>query len=358
MNSASMPRLTSWDELAREAQRLGFPGRSREILTTPSRSELEAIKLRLRLFCELREQGDRPPGGTSPSTAVSWTEELTAHRLIFELAEVSLERFRVVGAYMRSDDQVRNYLKDAYLNIRRGLSTFTQVRENHLIWAPSSQGKTFLVEETVAIMKDVAYFPLDLSKLSQEEMVVGLDAIYRSKKACLCLVDEIDSKSEEDWPYEILLDHLLANARGRSHVVFVLAGSTGLTILEFKSRILQRRKGDDLLKRIAYEYAVPLMELGDKILVFLGHLKREGKESCKNVREVERMALYYVAISPKLYNPREVRDLARRVIRRLPDGEDRVKYDFLWEPGDPDERRFWTQYQEASLVGKYVFVDD
>jgi len=71
------------------------------------------------------------------------------------------------------------------------------------------------------------------------------------------------------------------------------------------------------------------------------------------------MGLYYVALSPRLGNARQLREFAVRAVERLPMGEDRVKYDHLFAAGDPENKRFWTEALSSAgdLANKFVTLE-
>jgi TolB-like protein/Flp pilus assembly protein TadD len=139
---------------------------------------------------------------------------------------------------------------------------------------------------------------------------------------------------------------------------FVLAGSSGDSLSEMKERISKRPKGSDLLSRIARgnEFVVPQLALGDKLLVLATQILTAARQSGKRVNEVEKLVLYYVALDAKLTSARQIRQLAVRCVERMPPGEDRVKYDHLFDAGDPENKEFWIKAQPVNdgLVNKFV----
>jgi TolB-like protein/Tfp pilus assembly protein PilF len=98
---------------------------------------------------------------------------------------------------------------------------------------------------------------------------------------------------------------------------------------------------------------------GDRLLVVLTQLLRAAAERGKVVREVEKMAAYYVINNAHLSSARQLRDFAVECARRIPQGEDRIKYDDLFRSGDPENKAFWikTQPLHRQLVNAYITVD-
>ncbi len=276
---------------------------------------------------------------------------------------IALSRFYVVPGYAKYDEGVRNILKDARQKIAEGLQQTRGRRDNHLFWAAPGSGKTYFVQQTVASLAgEVRYQELNLAGLTQDEFLSGLDELECYNGPCLCLIDEIDAKPEESWPYEVLLPYLDGAVERETGLVFVLAGSSGSSISEMKQRLGARPKGADLLSRIpgVNEYQIPAMGIGDRILVALSQLRQAGKEADRDVQSVEKLGLYYVAVTPRLANARQLRELAVRAVQRMPDGEDRVKYDHLFGAGDEENKEFYIQAVPAmgNLVNRYVSVGD
>jgi len=141
-----------------------------------------------------------------------------------------------------------------------------------------------------------------------------------------------------------------------------LAGSSGSSLVEMKKHIASRPKGTDLLTRIpdGNEYDIPPMNLGDRVLVVLSQFRQAGRELGKEVKEVEKLGLYYVALNSRLANARQLRELAVRTIERLPTGEDRIKYDHLFGAGEPENKAFWMQALSAAadLTNRFVKLED
>lgn len=285
-----------------------------------------------------------------------------AHALIAGLHDVRLSRFAVTGAYARYDETVRHALKDIRQKIAAGLDGTARRRENHLLWAPPGSGKTFFVQQVAASLGDgVGYHEVNLAGCGEAEFREGLRAA-EAPGPRLCFVDEVDAKPHEAWPYELLLPHLdLAVERG-ARLAVVLAGSSASDLAEMKRRIAARPKGEDLLNRVpgGNEYTIPSLGLGDRLLVTLAQLRRSGGEAGRDVRAVEKLALYYIALTPHLTNARQLRELAVRAVERMPRGEDRVKYDHLFNPGDPENKAFWIQAQPAAgdLVNRFTSIED
>jgi hypothetical protein len=174
-------------------------------------------------------------------------------------------------------------------------------------------------------------------------------------------VDEVDAKPDADWPYERLLPMLDLSSRGDVRPVFILAGSSGFSLEGMKENISSRSKGADLLSRVPSEneILIPPMSFGDRILVVLSQFLDVAEQSGHDIQAVEKLGLYYIALHPSLNNARQLREFAIRAIERVPRGDDRIKYDHLFTPGDPENKRFWMEVSAVAdaLINHYIHVE-
>jgi predicted AAA+ superfamily ATPase len=281
---------------------------------------------------------------------------------IASLDTVSLHKYQVVGNYTRYEEDVLNTLKDAKQKILAGFETQDHKRNNHLIWAAPGSGKTYLVEQIAKSIKDqVAYHELNLAKLSQGDFAAKLESLNQEEKPCLILVDEVDAKPQEPWPYEILLPYLDAAADQGKQWVYVMAGSGGFSLNGIKEKIMVRPKGTDMLSRIPAEnqFTIDPMTFGDRLLVVLSQFLHAGRKYGREIQAVEKLGLYYVVLNTKLVNARQLGEFAVRAVQRVPPGEDRLKYDNLFIAGDPENKRFWLEVVSVAndLVNSFVNIE-
>jgi len=300
------------------------------------------------------------------ATSAVGAEEKTAreaYAVLSGLTAVSLSLYRVAGNYVRYDHVARNLLKDARQKIIAAFRVPSAKRENYLFWAPPGSGKTYFVEEVAGSLGQVAqYRALNLAELTETEFRVALDELVDQKAPFLCLIDEIDAKSDSSWPYELLLPLFDSTSIEGARRAFVVAGSSGTSLGEMKARIGSRPKGSDLLSRIPSdnEYPIPAMGVGDRIVVALSQFRLAGKRLGRDVGEVEKLGLYFIALNPRFGSARALHELAVRAVERMPPGDDRVKYDNLFSPGDPENKAFWGQSLPiaADLSGTFLALQD
>jgi TolB-like protein len=278
-------------------------------------------------------------------------------RLVGGLSSVRMDDYAVVGAYTRYDERVRERLRDARIRIAEACAQPARRRDNHLIWAAPGSGKSYFVEQVAASLDGVDYLELNLAKLDENGLRSGLERAAAGGPL-LCLVDEVDAKPEASWPYEVLMPVLDVNLERGGGLVFVLAGSSGGTIDEFKERIAARPKGADLLSRVpeSNEWEIPPMAEGDRILVALSQMLNAAVEVGRPVAAVEKLALYYLASAPHLGNARQLREFAVRAVARGSLSSDRVRYDDLFDSGDPENKRFWASVMPAAAELENAFV--
>ncbi|HZS29638.1 MAG TPA: AAA family ATPase [Gaiellaceae bacterium] len=272
-----------------------------------------------------------------------------------------MDAYAVVGSYMRFGEEVRERLKDARARIAEACAQPAKRRDNHLLWAAPGSGKTYFVEQVAASLPEVSYCELNLAKLGEEAFRDGL-AEAVAGGATVCLVDEVDAKPEESWPYEVLMPFLDVNLERGGGIVFVLAGSSGSTIGEFKGRIGARPKGRDVLSRVpeANGWEIAPMDAGDRILVALSQMLNAASELARPVSGVEKLALLYLASVPHLANARQLREFAVRAVERGSASDDRVRYDDLFDSGDPENKSYWASAMPhaESLVHSFVQIED
>ena len=282
---------------------------------------------------------------------------------IAKLDEIRMTRYRVVGNYTRFDEAVLNELKDARHRIANGiLHPGKKKRENHLIWAAPGSGKTYFVEQIAAQLKDTClYQEINLAKQTEQSFRAALDMLAASHQPTICLVDEVDALPDAPWPYEILLPYMDAALNGEFQAVFVLAGSSGFSKEGMKQRISMRPKGTDMLSRVPAENEIIIAPLsfGDRILVVLSQFLNVGRRTGREITSVEKLGLYFVVSNAKLTSARQIYEFAVRAIERVPPDEDRIKYDHLFAPGDPENKRFWLEVSAAAkdLTNHFVRLE-
>jgi pimeloyl-ACP methyl ester carboxylesterase len=202
-------------------------------------------------------------GLTAPNLTMAVDDPVAqeARSFIGTLDCIVLSRYRVVGDYTRYEEAVRNVLKDVRHKIAGGFDKSNRKRDNYLIWAAPGSGKTYFAQQVAtSLLQAVRYQECNLAKCNREEFLASLSQLEAEGKPCLCLIDEVDAKLDEAWPYEVLLPYLDARADRGAQFAFILAGSSGSSLVEMKGRIASRPKGADLLTRIpaGNEYEIPL----------------------------------------------------------------------------------------------------
>ncbi|MEX1071909.1 MAG: tetratricopeptide repeat protein [Anaerolineales bacterium] len=275
---------------------------------------------------------------------------------------LKLSDYSVVGSYTRFDEQTRNKLKDLKQKILAGLEEQSPKKENYLIWAPPGSGKSFLVQQIINSKNGRADFvEINLAEKEEEEFRNSISELSRTSRPTLCFIDEVDSKPDSSWPYEYLLPILEAKRNGEGKLVFVMAGSSGSTLAEFIQTIEARPKGTDLASRVPHEnrYSIPPLLVEDRILVSLVTLISTAKQMGKKVAEIEKLALYYIALEDHLASARQLREFAIRCVDRMPVLDDRVKYDHLFSPGDEINKKFWIAAKKdaAPLINSFLQVE-
>jgi DNA replication protein DnaC len=276
------------------------------------------------------------------------------------ISGLSLEELSVVGNYCRFDQKTRNSLKDWHMRIVQNFHTKMCTHENFLIWAAPGSGKSFFVGEIGESLrnKGVKFVGLNLAKDSQKDFQFKLDDLSAIKEPTLCMVDEIDARSDEAWPYDVLFSHLDRNLSSELVSVFVLIGSSRAGMNGMIQEMLTRKKGQDLLDRIPIDrrFEIPAMCIEDKAVVFASNLREAAKNRGQAVKYIEKFALFFILSEPEFNSPRQLRDLAYSAVGRMVTTDDRMHYDNLFAVGERRNQQFWGEHQEAAneLANLYV----
>ena len=296
------------------------------------------------------------------------TDDLAANSVDLELDAIraldliSLLDCTVVGGYRRFEEVTRNRLRDWKNRIQSALSGPTQAHENFLIWAAPGSGKSYFVQEIARELGcEIEYFDLNLARLSKNAFCAGLIEVKKAAKPVLCLLDEIDARADETWPYEESFSLLDLNLDRNRAAVFVLIGSDAVGMEGMVQAMLSRTKGQDLLDRVPVgnRFEIPGLELQDRIVIVASQVLDAAAARGHTLREIEKFALYYAVKNRNLRSPRQLRDLSFAAMQRVAGNDDRLKYDDLFHRGDTRNQEFWMQNSvaAASLANTFVRVE-
>lgn len=289
-------------------------------------------------------------------------EEMRRLRAVVSgLDELRLPRYRVIGRYTRWAPDARHRLKDLATEIGAGLRDPNRP-SSFLLWAPPGSGKSYFVQETGRNAEGTAeLLELNLAAMDEASFRAALKDLAARPEPLLVLIDEVDSQPSAEWPYEMLLPVLEPRSPLPAPRVYVLVGSTGGGIEGLREGIRGRPKGDDLLSRIPPEHqtALPAVTAEDRLIVAASTLLGLTQQRTPRVSEVEKLALYYLAVEPELASPRRIRDQLTRAVGRIPPGEDRLKFDHLFQAGDAKNKEFWmaARAERAAPLEGYVAIE-
>lgn len=294
-----------------------------------------------------------PPRSAKPSL------EEEARALLLSTESLDLERYSVVGPCLRFDEGSRNRLKDLRQRVGEAYLSHRSLPTNFLLWGAPGSGKSYLVGQIArSLPSEVNYLELNLTQQEAEPLRAALEGFLSRPGPAFCFLDEIDARPDQAWPYEVLLPFLEPPVPREGPTVFCLAGSGGANLAEFEDRIRRRPKGTDLLSRVprGNAFTVEALGVGDKVLVSAVQLLLAAREEGRPVEEVEKLALYYLAVHPAYTSARQLRGRAADGAQRMPMTETRIRYDHLFPAGDPENKRFWTRLGSgrAGLEGSYV----
>jgi hypothetical protein len=279
--------------------------------------------------------------------------------MLRKLERISLTECVVVGRYLRYEPRVRNALKRRVRQIQAPLRKKTKNRENFLIWAAPGSGKTFLIQQTAAFVNEVVpggveYVECNLISDTREEFEAKVRALSRGTRPVLCLLDEIDARPDESWPYEACYEALDLNTKLERQVVVALIGSTQANVEAMARAMKPRKKGDDVLTRVFPQnwFEIPAATPLDSTAMVIGDVVNTLGE---RVRGVEKLALFYVITQMKGV-PRQVSELVRRAAERFEASDDVLRYYHLFDPADPAAFDFKAEYGELLTDIENVYV--
>jgi phosphoserine phosphatase len=284
---------------------------------------------------------------------ISKTDQIIA--ILKNEDEIDLNKYTVVGGYRRFNPTIRAKLFELCQQITSSLSEEPDGRQNYLICAAPGSGKTYFIEEIAKSIQDKTQFvEIDLSKDSQENVRKKLDLV-RGESSCLCMIDEIDGRAGEQWPYDVIYKKLDINddSACRATTVFTLIGSSGVDANGLKDAIKSRYKAKDLIDRIPmsskYYIQIPPLELGDGICVYISKVLEAAAKKNVTITHVDKMALFHAAMTA-LKSPRQIKILADHAVGRVQKGNKILQYDHHFDPGDKENKRFWEEHQKAREV--------
>ncbi|HXQ95106.1 MAG TPA: AAA family ATPase [Thermoplasmata archaeon] len=285
-------------------------------------------------------------GAGGPPGVRSVAQQRAAREFLRTLDRAELSRYSVVGTYLRFDDSTRHTLKEFRQRAIAAVGAHSRHPSNFLLWGEPGSGKSYLVQQIAATLEKVAeYREVNLASSDERTLASSLESLTAIHRPVIFFVDEVDARPDQVWPYETLIPYLDPPTPRPFPTCFCLAGSGGQNLSEFKERMRARPKGQDLLSRIpnGHEFSVGRLGVGDKVLVSAIQLLQASAEEGHPIREIEKLALYYIAVNPELSSARQLRNLAAQCAQRIPAGEDRVRYDFLFPAGARANKEFWAE---------------
>jgi hypothetical protein len=307
---------------------------------------------------KLRERSaalaDGPDQGDSEKTEIAAT--------IGSLHVVDLSQYCVVGSYARFNERVRSNLRDLARRVQLALAGDSSSDTVFLLWGLPGSGKTFLVTSIAHALTGVGYTEVKLAACDQHSFQRQLDESLRAERPLVCLIDECDTHQDQEWPCELVLPFLDSVLSTQSPIVVFLAGSVGTSMPEFVAAMQRRDKCRDLMSRVgtANRITVPSMEVGDRLIVMMSQILSLAQERGVDVTAVEKLALYYTALDPSLQSARQLSQFTRSAVDRMKLlGDNRLRFDHLFQMGDRKQHQFWTTMHSNGLeqVLDNVFVD-
>ena len=282
--------------------------------------------------------------------------------MLREVDRIDLDNYSIVGEHFRFDQSPRQYLVRCRDHVLASLTRKVSGPLNYLVGAESGSGKSHFAEELIASLKNPGAGIegtgelLDLSsqlkppETSEKARLKSLiERAVQSQIPFLCVIDEIDARGSEDWPYESIYKALdvMKKDEGRAPVVFMLIGSGGSDPGKLAEAIMKGFRGKDLIDRIprdeAHWLSIPGMSCADNLCVFAARVLAAGKKRGMFIEYIERMAVLY-AITNHAGRPRQLDALAVQAVGRM--SGTILTYDHLFDPGERANKDFWASNSE------------
>jgi hypothetical protein len=289
-------------------------------------------------------------------------ETKTVATMLERLERLVLPECVVVGKYFRYDHAIRNTLKDWVRRIQGPLLSKTSARENYLIWAAPGSGKTYLIQQAADDLRkklggQLNYIECNLAKDERDQFVKKVDSLESQTRPTLCLLDEIDARASEDWPYETCFPKLDLNLKHDKQLVIVLIGSTPSSMHAMVESIRGRKKGQDLVDRILRDekcFEIPATTMEDGAAMVVGQVvELLGTK----VHAVEKLALFYILCNESLKgSPRQLSEFIKAAASRFGENDERLRFHHLFRPED-DDKRFAFRKANEELVDGLSNVD-
>lgn len=282
---------------------------------------------------------------------------------ISSMNEVSLSEYRIVGDYVRYEKGLCRCLREVSKKIQSDLIADTTTGNHHLIWGPSQIGKTFLFEE---IARNSRRRVLKSNLMNDDERAFcrKLAELEGVTEAALCLVDEVDARPQEAWPFVVLRSYLNKTEQGLP-VTFVLVGSAQVKSVQEFRELLEKNyfKGEDTLKKILLENQVeiPRLTVEDKAVIALSSIRVASHEQGKDLKKVEKAALLYLVLHPSLDRPAMIAKFVGKAVKRVGQG-DQLMMDNLFSDKEGEEEEFLSDSNRRKatqqLSNKFVVIRD
>jgi HAD superfamily phosphoserine phosphatase-like hydrolase len=289
-------------------------------------------------------------------------------RFLFEtirtMSSINLQKYRVIGNYQRFDDKIRDNLIIKSQMIISTLQKLPDGHQNYLIYGAPGSGKTYYIQQIAkSLGEEISFISIDMSKNTPEQILENLNKIRSEKRNCLCMIDEIDGRSDADCLYDPLYKFLEINDEQSEYtVLFALLGSTGKSLDELRNHISNRQKGKDLLSRIPdgsqYNFSIPTTNKCDGICVFISQIIEAAKAKNIEITHIQKSAILYAAITEG-ENNRQLTNLAKHSIGRLNRGDTVLTYDHLFSPGEDLSFSFRLAHNEEmnSLSNNLILLE-
>ncbi len=268
--------------------------------------------------------------------------------------ELDLNKYVVVGKYLRYDRDERNKLFTRAEHIKEDLVGNAHGGEIYIIWGGSSVGKTFFLDQIAqGLASQVLYKEIRVDTTADKKIATEIETALSQTTPVLFVLDEADAGGQIGRSYESYfgLIERAVNSRTGPRVLFFLLGSKGASIGGFERLIASgaHSKGTDLLNRATkrhsdlYRISMSSPTLFDVVLTAASVAAERAKTSGHTSVKIERPALFYLLDwhlqNPEINGIRAVGPMTKQAMDRSKDiGSLKLEYFFDQRV---QERRYW-----------------
>ncbi|PWI48892.1 hypothetical protein CEE45_04855 [Candidatus Heimdallarchaeota archaeon B3_Heim] len=291
---------------------------------------------------------------------------LEIHDLIKNCNEINLERYKIIGNYVRFDESSRNKIIELVERVGQNLQSNKINYKNFIIWAPPGTGKTFLIREIANeyLSGENSFDEINLKDFTnEEELIERLSLIIEESNQVqkIVLFDEIDSHLDSTWVFEVILNFCDRVCQSIFSPLIFFAGSSNGNIENFiRYSIASRPKGSDVTDRVFTEnrFSIPEFTNEDRFALFVSKILKNNESRLRPIRYIEKAVLICLLRDPKYFTARQLTECINRCLDYIGEYDLRLTFEkHILTLGYPSFRVFFYEYHnDDEIFGKFIEI--